>query len=373
MTGEGAGGHFSTMTEVGRGTLVIADIGGYTKYLTGVELDHSHDILADLISVVAQSKGTFSLAKLEGDAIFSYAAEGSIDGSHLITAIDSSYFAFRERLRDIAAANTCPCGACRLIPRLTLKFVIHHGEYVVHEVMGNRELVGRDVILVHRLLKNDVIEKTGVSSYALFSDACTEHFRIDTAALGMVETTQTYDDVDRIDGSVLDMETRWAEEQQRQNVCISEDEAWVTSTFELGAPVDVVWDVVSSPKRLEWMQDVTEFKQQNPTGVRGVGTVNHCVHGKSAVIEHVLDWKPYDYFTVRSLSGKMAMLFTWAFTPLSDSTTRVDVRVVGEGGKLRQRMIKLMIKVMKKKLDECGPQIATYLTETAPKEQQLVS
>jgi hypothetical protein len=35
-----------------RGCLVLADISGYTKYLAGVELDHSHDILADLLGVV---------------------------------------------------------------------------------------------------------------------------------------------------------------------------------------------------------------------------------------------------------------------------------------------------------------------------------
>ena len=30
--------------------LVIADISGYTGYLSGVEIDHAQDILADLIS-----------------------------------------------------------------------------------------------------------------------------------------------------------------------------------------------------------------------------------------------------------------------------------------------------------------------------------
>jgi hypothetical protein len=41
------------MTQVERGYLLIADIGGYTGYLKAVELEHAHDVLADLIGVVA--------------------------------------------------------------------------------------------------------------------------------------------------------------------------------------------------------------------------------------------------------------------------------------------------------------------------------
>lgn len=350
------------MGQIGRGTLAIADIGGYTRYLTGVELEHSHDILADLISAVAQSKGTFRLAKLEGDAIFSYAPEGVVDGSHLMAAIDSSYFAFRERLRDIAAATTCECGACRLIPQLTLKYVVHHGEYVEHEVMGNRELVGSDVIMVHRLLKNDVVEKTHISSYALFSKHCIEHFDMEPAGLGMLQTMQSYDDVGVVESYVVDMDARWADREADNRVFVTENEAWVTVSFDLPAPPDVIWDVITSPKRLEWMSGVVEFKQQNPAGVRGVGTTNHCVHGKSVTIEHILDWKPYDYFTNRSILGKSGqMLFTWELAPIDENNTRLIVRAIGEGGRLRQRMLRMMAKMMKGKFEEMGPEIENFL------------
>ena len=37
---------------------------------------------------------------------------------------------------------------------------------------GREELAGRDVILVHRLLKNTVSEKVCTRAYALYSDAC---------------------------------------------------------------------------------------------------------------------------------------------------------------------------------------------------------
>jgi hypothetical protein len=33
-------------------------------------------------------------------------------------------------------------------------------------------------------------------------------------------------------------------------------------------------------------------------GRRGAGTQNHCFHGKDAVIEDVIDWRPFDYVTL---------------------------------------------------------------------------
>jgi len=59
------------MTEtVQQGLLVLADISGYTAFLARVELDHSHDILADLLGLVTDGLcPPLALAKLEGDAV----------------------------------------------------------------------------------------------------------------------------------------------------------------------------------------------------------------------------------------------------------------------------------------------------------------
>src|SRR6187200_2111064 len=108
--------------------LVIADITGYTSYLAGVELDHAHDILADLMdTVVSALRPTFKLAKLEGDAAFVYAITGTIDGSTLLDTVERTYFAFRRRLRDIGQASVCDCNACMRMPHLDLKVLAHHG------------------------------------------------------------------------------------------------------------------------------------------------------------------------------------------------------------------------------------------------------
>jgi len=145
----------SQLVAAERGSLTLTDISGYTSYLLGTELEHAQDVLTDLIGIVVQSlQPVLRVSKLEGDAIFAYALEGACGASTLLDTIEQSYFAFRSRQRDIAHATSCTCDACRQIPALDLKFLVHHGSFVRRDVAGNEELTGRDVIVIHRLSKN---------------------------------------------------------------------------------------------------------------------------------------------------------------------------------------------------------------------------
>jgi hypothetical protein len=143
--------------------LLIADISGYTGYLTGVEIDHAEEILTDLMgTIVSALRPGFRLAKLEGDAAFMYVVTEKIDGSVLLDTIERCYFGFRRRRRDVRQATSCPCNACVRIPDLNLKFVVHHGAVLRQRVAGRDELLGTDVIVIHRLLKNEVVASTGI-------------------------------------------------------------------------------------------------------------------------------------------------------------------------------------------------------------------
>lgn len=53
------------------GYLLVADISGYTTFLTGTELEHSHAIVTELIRAALSPPMQF--VKLEGDAVFCFA------------------------------------------------------------------------------------------------------------------------------------------------------------------------------------------------------------------------------------------------------------------------------------------------------------
>ena len=282
--------------------LVIADITGYTSYLAGVELDHAQDILADLIdTVVGALRPTFRLAKLEGDAAFTYAFTATVDASALMDTVERTYFAFRRRLRDIGQASTCDCNACMRMPTLDLKFLAHHGLVGRGRVAGREELVGSPVIVAHRLLKNGVTEATGIAAYALYTADCLAAAGVeDPASLGLVEHRETYDHLGEVVTWVEDLGAAWAANEARTRVIVEPAAAMAILPFDLPAPPAIAWEYLTSPaQRQRWQAGVTAVVEDSATGRRGVGTTNHCIHGKDAIVEEVLDWRPPDYFTMR--------------------------------------------------------------------------
>jgi uncharacterized protein YndB with AHSA1/START domain len=306
---------------------LIADISGYTSYLAGVELDHAQDILADLVgTVVTALRPNFRLAKLEGDAAFTFAPAEKVDGSLLLDTIERCYFGFRRRRRDVRQATACDCSACVRIPDLNLKFVVHHGNAIRQKVAGREELLGSDVIVVHRLLKNDVVENLGMSAYALITQQCIDAMGLNPAALEMRPITETYEVIGEVPAWAHDLERRWQEEESRQRVRVSPEESYFTVSIPTKAPPQVVWEFVTTPgRRAAWQAGVTDVLVTDAKGGRrGVGATNHCMHGKEAVLEEIVDWRPYDYFSDRSTvptpAGPVKMLTTLELEPTGEGT-----------------------------------------------------
>ena len=346
--------------------LLIADISGYTEYLSGVELTHAEDILADLMDTIVDSLGPgFRLAKLEGDAAFTYAVTEKIDGSLLLDTIERCYFEFRRRRRDVRHATSCACNACVRIPDLNLKFVVHHGTILRQRVAGRDELLGPDVIVVHRLLKNDVVELTGIEAYALFTQSCVDAMDVDVSALGMLSTSQTYEHIGTLSAWVHDLERRWHEEESRTRVIVTEAEATFRFEQMTSAPPQVLWEFATAPgRRVGWQAGVTGVKVLATGNRRGVGSTNHCLHGKGASVEHLLDWRPYDYLTIRNTvptpMGKLHFLQTTELMP-QDGGTVLHLRM-GPAETRRERIVaRLMAPMLERALRASGERLSAQL------------
>ncbi len=290
------------MNPVERNCLLIADISGYTSYLAEVELDHAQDILADLIGTVVNTlRPTFRLAKLEGDAAFMAAGQDDLDGSLLLDTIERCYFGFRRRRRDVRQATSCECDACLRIPDLNLKFVAHVGPVVRQQMAGLDELIGRDVIVVHRLLKNTAADVVGGNAYALLTDACTTAMHLDPAELQMRAHVETYDVVGEVPGWIHDLERRWLEEDARARVRVGPEDAGLETALPTTAPPQLAWEAITTPGgRMAWSVGVTGVTTDGAGNRRAVGATNHCMHGADEILEQILDWRPFDYVTIRS-------------------------------------------------------------------------
>lgn len=173
-------------------TFVLADISGYTRFLEAVGAAHgeqlargetpaAYPLMTTLLDgIVGNLVPPFALVKLEGDAVFGYAEDGTLDlrGSAVLACLRGCYARFREHLRRTQEALTCTCAACVSVASLDLKFVLHHGGFVAQTIAGSTELLGPDVTAAHRMLKNDVVATTGWRAYALLSAAALAHLEI---------------------------------------------------------------------------------------------------------------------------------------------------------------------------------------------------
>ena len=199
---------------------------------------------------------------------------------------------------------------------------------------GREELVGRDVIVVHRLLKNSVQETLGLGAYALYTDDCVRAMGLgDPGSSGLIEHRETYEFVGDVTGWVRDLSLVWQEAEAGSAVIVrAEDAAWSTS-FDFPAPPAVTWEWVTSPaRRLQWQVGVSVVDEDVVGGRRGVGTMNHCVHGRDAIVEEVLAWQPPEVLTTRfqmPIPGIPKFTRSEFFEPIDGGThTRFTVRVL---------------------------------------------
>ena len=179
--------------------LIIADISGYTRYMTAnaKTLGHSHIIITELVkAIIRQIELPLEVAKLEGDAVFLFCRKlagarpwpevKKIIGDQLITF----FRMFSERISELSRSTACSCHACTHIEKLRLKLVVHSGEALFHRVFNFMELAGVDVIIIHRLLKNSVV----ADQYLLLTEAARHDLEF-SEPIKLNGGSETYDDI----------------------------------------------------------------------------------------------------------------------------------------------------------------------------------
>jgi hypothetical protein len=193
------------------GYLVLADISGYTSFVAQTEIEHAGLACSYLLeTIVEKLDDLLTISKLEGDAVFAYVEESKLeDCKLLLKLIDQTYLGFRQRALELYEQSTCPCKACKAIPALDLKFMLHYGEFVIQQVAGIRDLLGTDVNLIHRLLKNGVSEATGWKGYALFTDQALIHMQCPRDSY--FQRCETYEHLGDVNVYCMDMHVRYQE------------------------------------------------------------------------------------------------------------------------------------------------------------------
>lgn len=150
--------------------IFIPDISGFTRFVNSTEIDHSQHIIEELLEVLLQSNEMdLKVSEIEGDAVLFYRFGEAPDPEEIAWQSKVFFLSFHNYLKQIEKDSVCQCGACSTASKLTLKFFLHYGEIGISQIREHTKIVGKNVILIHRLMKNNIESE----EYLLMSEAYT--------------------------------------------------------------------------------------------------------------------------------------------------------------------------------------------------------
>jgi hypothetical protein len=136
---------------------------------------------------------------------------------------------------------------------------------------------------------------------------------------GAVNDSAIYPHQGEIRTSRLSLDDRYRQYSDDRSAFITAEQADVIVTHDFPTTPPVLWDWLNDPyKRTRWLRWTKWRPGIRPSGRTDVGAVNHCAHGVGTIIETILDWRPYSYFTVEmeQASLRLSILATYQLEPL---------------------------------------------------------
>jgi hypothetical protein len=104
------------------GFLYIPDISGFTKFVTQTEIEHSNEIISDLIEVIIKSNNLgLNISEIEGDSVLFYLLGEPPVLEAIVDQSKRTFLDFHAAIQAMTQEFDCNCKACTTISNLTLE------------------------------------------------------------------------------------------------------------------------------------------------------------------------------------------------------------------------------------------------------------
>jgi hypothetical protein len=118
---------------------------------------------------------------------------------------------------------------------------------------------------------------------------------------------------------------------------------------------------------MRWRVGVEDIQERNPSGRRGVGTVTHCIHGRTTIEQEIVDWLPPHHYTYRERNPVGACVWTVSLAPLDDGMrTHLEWRVALCGGRTQALKMLLAGRRVRRILQQNFDALVAHAQSTAP-------
>ena len=140
-----------------RGLIFIPDISGFTGFINKVDIEHGRLIIQELLELLVNANQIgLEISEIEGDAILFYKYGDAPGMEALYKQVEKMFCDFHQNLYAYDLSKYCQCNACTSAINLTLKVITHYGEFTGYQVKDFNKLIGKDIIVAHQLLKNEI-------------------------------------------------------------------------------------------------------------------------------------------------------------------------------------------------------------------------
>jgi len=268
-------------SEIKQALLFMPDISGFTSFVNDTEIRHSQHIVRELLEILLDSNPLkMQVNEIEGDAILFYKAGVQPVLNDLLKQVELMYINFNRHLQLYHHQRICNCGACQSAINLKLKIIAHYGEVMQYDLKQHNKLFGRDVIVIHRLLKNNVEH----DEYLLMTEPLINAYDLDSGPswFNANKATENYDVGEiNICFSVL---SKLRQQVPAPEFPVHQLFAGTSIVFieegRLSANMNTIFEVISDlEKRPQWMAGVKEVEMLNHEKINRIGTQHRCIIG----------------------------------------------------------------------------------------------
>lgn len=302
---------FHHLSQLNKGIIFIPDIRGFTDFVSKVEVSHSQHIVSELLElIIDEIQGDFLVSEIEGDAVLSYRFDENIDIEKLVALCENIFVKFHSHLKNYSKNRICQCGSCSTADQLGLKFIFHIGKFGLHKISDREKLYGKEVILAHRLLKNDF----PFSEYILLSSS---DQKVEHAAFESFEKAVEGFGIHQLYiFNLAPFKDNIPDPPKRTMKYIPEIDSMIFESISDTPFQEIILAITEPEQRIRWMKNVTKIKLKGHK-INRINSDHECIiNGNSmeVTLEEMVsndhEVKIIEHAVMRSPRLEMFQLFT---------------------------------------------------------------
>jgi hypothetical protein len=325
----------------------IPDLGGFTKFITETEIQHSQHIVKELLELLVDANTLgMQVSEFEGDAVLFYRKGSRPSVEELVQQARKMYLDFHTYLKKFEYMRVCQCGACAGTGGISLKMVAHFGAAGSMQVKDHVKFIGKDIIIAHRLLKNSVDAREYLLvTQPTLSGVADAPGQLDSFANG----ADAYDSLGTIEYRFKPLEGYLDEVKvdPPAPAGLKKPRRMAHLNRIIDAPMEQIYQqLIDLPARINWIDGATRVEMSGEKNY--VGQTHRCVRGEEGVALTTTEVKVTDStMELWETDLKKTSACRYLLTRLPDGKTDLAVELYVQDNPIVRTIFRLL---MQKKL-----------------------